>query len=73
MTQPQPDIQSSSLDDRFPRDPAMLMSYVNMKLRDCYPQGPEQMADDMGFDANVLKATLAAAGFEYSPEANKFW
>ena len=56
----------------LPQDPAMLLSFVNMKLRDEYPS-LEAMCDDMYLDKSALVATLAAAGFEYSEEGNKFW
>ncbi len=64
---------NEGLDERFPRDPAMLMSMVNMKLRDDYPAGLDSMCDDMGISRKVLEEALADAGFEYSPEHNKFW
>ena len=56
----------------LPQDPAMLLSFVNMKLRDEYPS-LDAMCDDMDLDKSALVATLAAAGFEYSEEGNKFW
>lgn len=56
----------------LPQDPAMLLSFVNMKLRDEYPS-LDAMCDDMDLDKSALTATLAAAGFEYSEENRKFW
>lgn len=58
--------------DSLPQDPAMLLSFVNMKLRDEYPS-LDAMCDDMDLDKSALTVTLAAAGFEYSEEGNKFW
>lgn len=58
--------------DNLPKDPAMLMSYVNTKLRDDYPS-LDALCDDMHIDRAQLEATLAAAGFEYSEANNKFW
>ena len=43
----------------------MLLSVINMKLRDNY--------SDMDIEEAGLKARLASAGFEYSPENNRFW
>ncbi len=63
----------SPLDDRFPKDPAMLMSFVNMKLRDEYPAGLESMCEDMDVSPEAIKSVLASAGFEYSSENNRFW
>lgn len=50
----------------------MLFSMVNMKLRDEYPS-LEALCDDLDVDKDRLTDTLAQAGFEYSPEHNKFW
>ncbi|MBD5193769.1 MAG: DUF4250 domain-containing protein [Bacteroides sp.] len=58
--------------DELPKDPFMLFSFVNMKLRDEYASLKE-MCDDMDIDEKALVDTLAAAGWEYSPENNKFW
>lgn len=66
-------LQKPSLDDRFPKDSAMLLSFINMKLRDDYPRGLEQLADDMDINPDTIISILAEAGFEYNPEANKFW
>lgn len=63
-----------ALDDRFPSDPAMLLSFINTKLRDQYADGGlDALCDDMGVDRSDIVDTLGAAGFEYSPANNKFW
>lgn len=56
----------------LPKDPFMLMSMMNMKLRDFYPD-LDALCEDMEIDRQELEQTLAAAGFEYSSENNKFW
>lgn len=56
----------------LPNDPMMLFSMVNMKLRDCY-RSLDELCEDMQVDREQLVKTLQAAGFEYSPEHNKFW
>lgn len=58
--------------DTLPKDPAMLMSLINMKLRDDY-RSLDQLCDDMHIDRDELCRRLAAAGFEYSAEHNRFW
>lgn len=58
--------------DNLPKDPAMLMSYVNTKLRDDYPS-LDALCEDLHIDRGELEAVLAAAGFEYSAANNKFW
>lgn len=50
----------------------MLMSMVNMKLRDGDYDSLEALCEDYGIGVNELCARLAQAGFEYIPEAKKF-
>ena len=56
----------------LPKDPMMLFSVINMKLRDCYSSLYE-LCEDMVVDKEELVGQLKAAGFEYSAERNKFW
>ena len=56
----------------IPQDPMILFSFVNMKLRDQYPS-LDALCEDMDVDKDNLLVTLAAVGFEYSEEHNKFW
>ena len=56
----------------YPKDPIMLMSWVNMKLRDFYPS-LETMCEDLEIPREELVEKLGAAGFEYNAELNKFW
>lgn len=56
----------------YPKDPMMLMSWVNMKLRDFYPS-LEALCEDLEIDHNELTETLGKAGFEYNSDLNKFW
>lgn len=58
--------------DRLPQDPYILLSYVNTKLRDDYAS-LDEMCDNLGIDRQVLEQRLKEAGFEYSPETNKFF
>lgn len=60
------------MDYGMPKDPFMLMSFVNMKLRDYYPT-LDALCDDLNVDRRELEEQLAAAGFAYNPAANKFW
>ncbi len=57
----------------FPEDPVMLLSYVNTKLRDDYPQGLDSLCKDLAVDRKELERKLSGAGFEYSAEHNRFW
>lgn len=56
----------------IPNDPFMLLSFVNMKLRDSY-ETLERLCDDLDVSKDEIIDKLSAAGFEYSIEQNKFW
>lgn len=56
----------------LPRDPFMLMSLINMKLRDHYPS-LDALCEDMNIEKEVLTTTLGSIGMEYNPDTNKFW
>lgn len=58
--------------ENLPKDPFMLFSFINMKLRDEYPS-LDELCLSMDIDREWLLKTLAAAGFEYSVQNNKFW
>lgn len=58
--------------ENLPADPAMLLSYINMKLRDEY-DSLDALCDDLGVDREALVARLAEGGFEYSAENKRFW
>lgn len=55
----------------LPQDPMMLMSVINMKLRDFYPD-LEALCEDMDIDRKELETKLESAGFEYSEENKRF-
>lgn len=55
----------------LPKDPFMLYSAINMKLRDQYPS-LQELCDSEGINIEELKTRLAAAGFEYNPTSNQF-
>lgn len=58
--------------EKLPKDPAMLLSFINMKLRDEY-SSLDELCASLGVDRDILTAKLKEAGFEYSPEHNRFW
>ncbi|MDE6205874.1 MAG: DUF4250 domain-containing protein [Duncaniella sp.] len=57
--------------DTLPRDPFMLYSYINMKLRDQYPTLDELCASE-DIDKVTLITTLTAAGFTYDKTRDEF-
>lgn len=50
--------------DELPKDPAMLMSFLNMKLRDNY-QSLDELCDDLGIDRQELLDQMKKLGMEY--------
>ena len=50
----------------------MLMSMINMKLRDFYPS-LDALCEDMDLNRNELEEILSKAGFEYNESQNRFW
>ena len=56
----------------YPKDPIMLMSWVNMKLRDFYGS-LDELCEELEIDRKELEKRLNEAGFEYNQELNKFW
>ena len=54
------------------KDPMMLFSFINMKLRDFYPS-LDALCQDMQVSKEEIVNKLKAVGFEYNPEQNKFW
>ena len=55
----------------FPKDPVMLLSFVNMKLRDFY-SSLDAMCEDMDVEKEEVVSKLASIGYEYDKERNSF-
>lgn len=55
----------------LPKDPMILYSVVNMKLRDFYPS-LDALCDDLDEDRQAIIDALAKVGFRYDPERNAF-
>ncbi|CAH8205629.1 DUF4250 domain-containing protein [Vibrio aestuarianus] len=53
-------------------DPIMLMSIVNMKLRDDFSGDLDKLANYFDIDRAALEARLASAGFEFLTEVGQF-
>lgn len=58
--------------DRLPQDPIMLMSFINLKLRDFYPS-LEALCEDLDINRQELIEKMLKAGFEYSETNKRFW
>lgn len=55
----------------LPQDPFMLYSFINMKLRDEYPD-LEELCKSFDIDRSELQNKLKVAGFEYDSVRNQF-
>ena len=55
----------------LPKDPILLLSVINMKLRDFY-SSLDALCDDLDEDKNDIIERLSAAGYEYNEDLNQF-
>lgn len=55
----------------LPKDPVMLLSFVNLKLRDFYPN-LAALCDDLDADQTEIVEKLAAIDYHYDEEKNQF-
>lgn len=55
----------------LPNDPVILLSAVNMKLRDFYST-LDALCDDLGEDKTELVEKLASIDYEYDASSNQF-
>lgn len=55
----------------LPNDPNMLVSFVNMKLRDFYPS-LDAMCDDLDVSKEDIETKLKSVDYTYNAELNKF-
>ncbi len=55
----------------IPKDPMMLLSFVNTQLRDFYPS-LEEMAKGLNTDAKQIIEKLRDIDYEYDAALNKF-
>ena len=55
----------------IPKDPVMLLSYVNMQLRDFYPN-LEALCQDKEIDQEELIKKMECIDYEYDRERNQF-
>ena len=55
----------------FPKDPLMLLSMINMKLRDQY-SSLDALCDDLDESKVEIEETLAKVGYRYDAVHNQF-
>lgn len=54
-----------------PKDPVMLLSFINLKLRDYY-KNLEACCDDLDISEAELTEKLAGIGYQYDEGRNQF-
>lgn len=55
----------------IPNDPAMLLSFINLKLRDFY-SSLDALCDDLDIDRAEIDDKLSIIGYHYDKEKNQF-
>ena len=55
----------------LPKDPVILLSFVNTKLRDEF-ESLEELCAALDADAQTICDTLAALDYHYDPAGNRF-
>lgn len=55
----------------IPKDPVMLLSFINLKLRDFYPS-LEAFCEDTDEDMQAMIDKLAEIDYHYDKEKNQF-
>ena len=55
----------------LPKDPNILLSMINMKLRDSY-SSLDDLCDDLDESKAEIEEILAKAGYKYNADSNQF-
>lgn len=55
----------------IPKDPVMLLSFINLKLRDFYDD-LGALCDDLDVDRQEIENKLAVIDYRYDSEKNQF-
>ncbi|MDE6387930.1 MAG: DUF4250 domain-containing protein [Lachnospiraceae bacterium] len=55
----------------IPKDPVMLLSFINLKLRDYYTN-LESLCDDLNIDRAEIEVKLSNIDYHYDEEKNQF-
>jgi len=57
--------------NQIPKDPAMLLSYMNTQLRDYYPT-LEECCKSLSLRQEELEESLGKIGYHYDSKKNRF-
>lgn len=55
----------------IPKDPAILLSFINTKLRDFYPS-LDELCDDLQVEKDEIESILMKINYKYSEKRNQF-
>lgn len=55
----------------IPNDPIILLSFLNTKLRDVYPD-LDALCSDLSLERDALTQKIAATGYTYDSDRNQF-
>lgn len=55
----------------IPKDPVMLLSFINTQLRDFYPS-LDELCDSLGIDRAMLEEKLNKLDYYYQADRNQF-
>ena len=55
----------------IPKEPIMLLSYINTQLRDFYPS-LDELCKTLDIDKKELEEKLASVDYKYDEKMNKF-
>lgn len=55
----------------IPKDPVMLLSFINLKLRDYY-SSLDALCEDLDVDGKEITEKLSVIDYHYSHEKNQF-
>lgn len=55
----------------IPKDPVILLSYLNTRLRDVYPN-LDALCEDLSLSRDQITQKIAAIGYTYDSDLNQF-
>lgn len=61
----------TGVDAMIPKDPFILLSWINMQLRDYYPN-LDELCNSLDLNKKSLEITLGSIDFQYDPKSNSF-
>ena len=71
VSKPDKSLSRKKEETMLPEDPDMLASFLNMKLRDHYPN-LDALCEDLELDKEKIVEKLKEADYDYIPARNQF-